>query len=96
MRLIDADRLMEELMRYVISGRASNMEDCAEFNSMVKNMPTVETYKLPYTGEWSEDADESVTCASCTKTIYKPYIRDNGTILRYNPYRCPFCGEEIK
>ena len=41
MRLIDADELLERLMEYVTGGTAENPKDCAIFNAMVKEAPTV-------------------------------------------------------
>lgn len=42
MRLIDADALLENLMKYITSGEAENPNDCAVFNSMIKDEPTVD------------------------------------------------------
>lgn len=42
MRLIDADALKKELMKYITGGEAESPADCAVFNAMVKNAPTVD------------------------------------------------------
>ena len=42
MRLIDADELLEKLMEYVTGGEAESPSDCAIFNAMVKEAPTVD------------------------------------------------------
>ena len=42
MRLIDADALQENLMKYVTGGDAQNPEDCAEVNRLIKEAPTVD------------------------------------------------------
>ena len=41
MRLIDADELLKRLMEYVTGGDAENPADCAVFNGMIKDAPTV-------------------------------------------------------
>lgn len=45
MRLIDAEALQEAMMKYITKGGAENALDCAEFNRMIKDAPTVDIDK---------------------------------------------------
>lgn len=45
MRLIDADKLQKDLMKYIVKGNAESPGDCAEFNRMIKEAKTVNIKK---------------------------------------------------
>jgi len=88
MELISKEALLDEFMNFMLSGRAESVKDCAEFNSMIKDAPPVEIYK-------QDEDSESVVCPGCKHTIYKPFIRCNDKVVRYDLSICPLCGESL-
>jgi hypothetical protein len=64
MRLIDADQLLEDLMKYVTGGEAENATDCAEINRLIKEAPTVDN-----TAELKERMKKAVRAIKSYKVV---------------------------
>ena len=88
MRIIDADKLINQIEQHCIVDEVTCKDDVIE---IIDNAPTVELCKHERpTGEWKlDDTEQFCYCSNCEDTYYPRPL---------DPcwYYCPHCGAYMK
>lgn len=96
MRLIDADKLKEDMSKRQIEKRDLN----ASFFAVINEQPTVEAEPVRH-GHWVESSEDgTLFCSECGRPTYdthdefKEFMGTKIIALVY-PYYCGYCGAKM-